>query len=204
MEKLLHQSSKRSATSPSSAVGGDTPTPIAEGLAELLEIERAQKETTASRGERKAAERREVAAIVAEEPLDDADTVLGSDQAAELATLTGQPRDDDIFVYAMLVCAPWTALSAFKYKVKIVPGAAAGKKSKVANDALQYFIHQSAGTREVDLVKGLAVEEASQLLPQASRLVLPGVVRKVGAGTNKKKGGKRRGANKRAARRAVK
>jgi hypothetical protein len=41
---------------------------------------------------------------------------------AQIDTLTGIPRDDDVLQFAIPVCAPYTALQGFKYKVKLTPG----------------------------------------------------------------------------------
>uniref|UniRef100_A0A8C4QEM1 Ribosome quality control complex subunit NEMF n=1 Tax=Eptatretus burgeri TaxID=7764 RepID=A0A8C4QEM1_EPTBU len=39
-----------------------------------------------------------------------------------LASLTGQPHVDDLLMFSIPVCAPYTALSNYKYKVKLTPG----------------------------------------------------------------------------------
>lgn len=201
MERLLHEPSKRKVEEPQLGryTNAKADAVMAEGLAELLQADKEAQDTSATRAQRRAAEKQEVAAIVAEEQIDDAPLREGDD---ELRTLTGQPHADDAFQYAMLVCAPWTALGAFKYKLKVVPGAAAGKKSRVANEALQLFLkHPEATERELELLKALSVDEAAALLPPSARLVLPGALSKKKATGVKHKGGKRRGANKRSARR---
>lgn len=205
MERLLHEPEKRKETpAPTGRYTSVTENaPMAEGLAELLEADKASKgaEREHTRGQLKAIEKQEVAAIVAEEAID---TDPAVDTDSEVGTLTGQPHADDQFQYAMLVCAPWTSLSSFKYKVKVVPGSAAGKKSRVAHEALSVFTKQAEGTdRELELVKALSVDEAVHLLPQASRLVLPGMNKKNKAGAKHKKG-KRRGGQKRSERRGKK
>lgn len=42
--------------------------------------------------------------------------------------LTGLPLPNDVLLYAVPVCGPYTALQNYKYRVKIVPGTA--KKGK--------------------------------------------------------------------------
>lgn len=46
----------------------------------------------------------------------------------DLDYLTGNPLSSDILLYAVPVCAPYNALQAYKYRVKITPGTA--KKGK--------------------------------------------------------------------------
>jgi hypothetical protein len=45
-----------------------------------------------------------------------------------LDSLTAQPVPEDILHFAIPICAPYTALQKYKYKVKLVPGS--GKKGK--------------------------------------------------------------------------
>lgn len=44
------------------------------------------------------------------------------DNLTALDALTGNPRGDDLLVFAMAFCAPYTVIQHFKYKVKIQPG----------------------------------------------------------------------------------
>ena len=45
-----------------------------------------------------------------------------------LDALTGAPLPEDVLIFAIPVCAPYSAMSAFKYRVKLVPGT--GKRGK--------------------------------------------------------------------------
>lgn len=66
--------------------------------------------------------------------------------------LTGNPLPNDILLYAVPVCAPHTAIQAYKYRVKIVPGSA--KRGKAAKTAVNLFSHMADATiREKDLMK---------------------------------------------------
>ncbi|KAG2383362.1 hypothetical protein C9374_004699 [Naegleria lovaniensis] len=57
------------------------------------------------------------------------------EKLTEIDSLTGQPRDDDIFLFAIPVCAPYTCLKNYTYKVKLVP-AGSSKKGKVGKEAV--------------------------------------------------------------------
>ncbi|CAJ1963097.1 unnamed protein product [Sphenostylis stenocarpa] len=66
--------------------------------------------------------------------------------------LTGNPLPNDILLYAVPVCGPYSALQSYKYRVKIIPGPA--KKGKAAKTAVNLFSHMSEATnREKELMK---------------------------------------------------
>ncbi|XP_023283292.1 nuclear export mediator factor Nemf-like [Seriola lalandi dorsalis] len=59
----------------------------------------------------------------------------GAEEAENLLTsLTGQPHPEDVLLFAVPVCAPYTALSNYKHKVKLTPGSQ--KKGKGKNSDL--------------------------------------------------------------------
>ncbi|KAK7303643.1 hypothetical protein RJT34_14554 [Clitoria ternatea] len=66
--------------------------------------------------------------------------------------LTGNPLPNDILLYAVPVCGPYSAVQSYKYRVKIIPGPA--KKGKAAKTAMNLFSHMSEATnREKELMK---------------------------------------------------
>ncbi|KAJ1969600.1 hypothetical protein H4R35_006096 [Dimargaris xerosporica] len=58
-----------------------------------------------------------------------------------LDTLTAQPFPDDILLFAVPVCAPYTSLQKYKYRVKLTPGNL--KKGKACKAALAVFLNAS-------------------------------------------------------------
>ncbi|KAJ3176325.1 hypothetical protein HDU87_005367 [Geranomyces variabilis] len=52
-------------------------------------------------------------------------------------TLTGIPHHTDVVLHAVAVCAPWSALTKYKYKAKLVPGSS--KKGKAINTLIAAF-----------------------------------------------------------------
>jgi hypothetical protein len=69
-----------------------------------------------------AAERAEVAALLAAENV----KVLSPEERERLTlldALTGIPRADDTLLHAVPMCGPYSAMSNFKFKVKLIPGA---------------------------------------------------------------------------------
>ena len=43
-------------------------------------------------------------------------------QADEINKLTGKPLAEDVLLYAIPVCGPYSAIRSFKYSVKLTPG----------------------------------------------------------------------------------
>lgn len=80
---------------------------------------------------------------------------IGEDEREKLNDvdyLTGNPLPNDILLYAVPVCGPYSALQLYKYRVKIVPGTA--KKGKAAKMAMNLFSHIPEVTnREKELMK---------------------------------------------------
>ena len=75
--------------------------------------------------------------------------------------MTGQPHEDDILLFAIPVCAPWTALQKFKYKVKLTPGSL--KKGKAAKSCLSSFLGLASSSdgreKELELINSIQETE---------------------------------------------
>uniref|UniRef100_A0A665WAM0 Ribosome quality control complex subunit NEMF n=1 Tax=Echeneis naucrates TaxID=173247 RepID=A0A665WAM0_ECHNA len=56
-----------------------------------------------------------------------------------LTSLTGQPHPEDVLLFAVPVCAPYTALSNYKHKVKLTPGSQ--KKGKGEKSDLLFMFY---------------------------------------------------------------
>ncbi|KAL1846016.1 hypothetical protein VTK73DRAFT_381 [Phialemonium thermophilum] len=114
--------------------------------------------------------------------LDEGQPVLDEDEAAEtmplLDALVGTPLPGDEILEVIPMCAPWTALTRYKYKAKMQPGAQ--KKGKAIKEVLEKWrsdagrkgvLDESARDtermwpREVELIKGLKPEEAMNCVP---------------------------------------
>lgn len=66
-------------------------------------------------------EKAEIAALLAEEKVE----LLPEEELLklrELDSLTGIPREGDVLLHALPVCAPYTVLQGYKFKVKLTPG----------------------------------------------------------------------------------
>ena len=67
------------------------------------------------------AEKAEIAALLAEENVEVLDPE-DRDRLTQLDSLTGLPQPDDVLLFAVPVCAPYSALQGYKHKLKLTPG----------------------------------------------------------------------------------
>uniref|UniRef100_A0A8C6XES7 Ribosome quality control complex subunit NEMF n=1 Tax=Naja naja TaxID=35670 RepID=A0A8C6XES7_NAJNA len=87
-------------------------------------------------------------------------------------SLTGQPHQEDILLFAVPVCAPYTAMAGYKYKVKLTPGTQ--KKGKAAKTALHNFMQsRESTTREKDLFRSVKDTDLSRNIPGKVKVSAP-------------------------------
>ena len=144
----------------------------------------APKDRAAMRRERKEREKRdaaETARLLEEEGV----LELTAEERGALDLLdglTGQPRQGDVLTWVIPVCAPYGALSNYKFRVKVTPGAL--KKGKAVRQAVELFLGSSSsggpsatGTaaRERELTKSLGDTELISVMPGAAKLSMPGM-----------------------------
>ncbi|KAI4903712.1 hypothetical protein NFI96_030768 [Prochilodus magdalenae] len=92
-----------------------------------------------------------------------------------LDSLTGQPHSDDVLLFAVPVCAPYTALSNYKHKVKLTPGTQ--KKGKAARTAVFSFIRgKETSTREKDLFRSIKDTDLSRNMPGKVKMSAPNLL----------------------------
>uniref|UniRef100_A0A8C3J6C7 Ribosome quality control complex subunit NEMF n=1 Tax=Calidris pygmaea TaxID=425635 RepID=A0A8C3J6C7_9CHAR len=91
---------------------------------------------------------------------------------ALLDSLTGQPHPEDILLFAVPICAPYTAMANYKYKVKLTPGTQ--KKGKAAKIALHNFMQSKEATaREKDLFRSVKDTDLSRNIPGKVKVSAP-------------------------------
>ena len=76
-------------------------------------------EISLSRRALKKKEQQEILSILEEEGVLDEEE---GKQADEINKLTGKPLPEDVLLYAVPVCGPYSAIRSFKYSVKLTPG----------------------------------------------------------------------------------
>ncbi|CAH0756623.1 unnamed protein product [Diatraea saccharalis] len=106
------------------------------------------------------------------EPDQEMETTAGDADDELLSQLTGCPLPEDELLFAVPVCAPYTALHNYKYKVKLTPGTS--KRGKAAKAAVQVFLRErSATARERDLLKAVREENIARNFPGKVKLSAP-------------------------------
>lgn len=106
-------------------------------------------------------------------------TTLSKEEADKLSAeqvrfLTAVPTPQDTIHFAMAVCAPYTALSKYKYKVKVTPGTQ--KRGKATKQAMSLFTGQSDCTgREREVVRAIPDQEAIAVMVSDSKVSAPGL-----------------------------
>ncbi|XP_051867278.1 ribosome quality control complex subunit NEMF-like [Pristis pectinata] len=94
-----------------------------------------------------------------------------------LSSLTGQPHPDDVLLFSIPFCAPYTAMTNYKYKVKLTPGTQ--KKGKAAKTALHNFLHsKEALQREKDLLRSVKETDLSRNIPGKVKVSAPNLLAK--------------------------
>lgn len=81
------------------------------------------------------AEKAEIAALLAEENVEVLDPE-DRDRLTQLDSLTGVPQPDDVLLFAVPVCAPYSALQGYKHKLKLTPGTQ--RKGKAARQVCSH------------------------------------------------------------------
>ncbi|KAF2134900.1 hypothetical protein P153DRAFT_329751 [Dothidotthia symphoricarpi CBS 119687] len=154
----------------------------------------------------KAAEEARLAAHAAppaaEDDHDEGDEALKA-HLLNLDAFTGRPLPGDDLLSAIPICAPWSALAAYKYKAKIQPGStkrgkavkevlgiwdSAGKDAK-ATDRLAQDVER-IWPREMELIRNWKELEVVGIVPVAKVRVMISGGRKGGGGGAAKNGGK--------------
>lgn len=113
-----------------------------------------------------------------EDPASDGEQV-GADEETQktddiqiLNSLTGQPHPEDELLYAIPCCAPYNAMTNYKFKVKLLPGTT--KRGKAAKMAINMFQHDKmASAREKDLLRIMKDADISRNMPGKVKVAAP-------------------------------
>ena len=94
----------------------------------------------------------------------------------EIDELTGRPLPEDELLFALPVCAPYSALSQFKFKVKLIPGT--GKRGKVVKTALHMFsVMKETVAYEKTLMNAVKDGDLTRNVPGKVKLSAPNLNR---------------------------
>ncbi|XP_068212813.1 ribosome quality control complex subunit NEMF-like [Palaemon carinicauda] len=90
--------------------------------------------------------------------------------------LTALPVSEDELLYAIPVCAPYVAMTNYKFKVKLTPGP--GKKGKACKTALALFLGDKTITgREKDLLRAIRDQDLARNLPGKVKVSAPNITK---------------------------
>jgi predicted ribosome quality control (RQC) complex YloA/Tae2 family protein len=161
------------------------------------------------RAKKQIAEHEEVRRLMIEEGIDMLDDAE-AESMTQLDALVGTPLPGDEILEVIPVCAPWNALGKLKYKAKLQPGQV--KKGKAVKEIVERWraasgkkgvVDETAGDaekmwpREVELIKGLKVEEAFNVVPVGKvTVMMSGGTGGGGGAGGGQKGGKGKGGKK--------
>ena len=117
-----------------------------------------------------------------EEPAgDDNGDTIWRNELMELDALVGRPLSGDELLSAVPICAPWSALATYKYKVKLQPGST--KRGKAVKEVLGKWTADAKNPkavdakaedtdrmwpREIELLGGIKEAEAVGIMPMKS------------------------------------
>ncbi|XP_023241900.1 nuclear export mediator factor NEMF-like [Centruroides sculpturatus] len=105
------------------------------------------------------------------------DILRQNEDEKTLNSLTGCPVSEDTLLFAVPVCAPYSAMQNYKFKVKVVPGS--GKRGKAAKTALNIFINDKSTTsREKDLLKSTKEQDICRNMPGKVKLSISAMNKK--------------------------
>lgn len=131
-----------------------------ESIEEVDGVEPGTGEQNGNRREYKS-ERREVMRLTEEEGIAELEN-LERESMRTLDMLTGLPSAADVVEYALPMCAPYGALTGYRYKVKLMPGST--KRGKAYRSAVALFLKQA----ERDLSQFKQERDAVRLSPESA------------------------------------
>lgn len=150
------------------------------------------------RGKEVKSEKVEWREIMAEEGIfEDGEKDDAVDDTAELSKFTGLPADEDILLYAIPICAPYSSLTKYKYRVKLTPGSL--KRGKAVKQCVEMFLRGDDSkvgalpsiSRTRDLIKSISENDWIQAICGDVKISAPGASRIVKIQkANSKKGAK--------------
>lgn len=164
---------------------------------ETAEEARSRRRAQHEKVQKQGLEAEEIRRLNIEEGVEDLDEAESA-TLTQLDALVGTPLPGDEILEAIPICAPWSALSKYKYKVKMQPGQL--KKGKAVREVLGRWVKDGSDAKKVDqqsqdveriwpreaeLIKGWKEAEVVGIIPVKSvRLMM------AGGGAEKGKGGK--------------
>jgi predicted ribosome quality control (RQC) complex YloA/Tae2 family protein len=131
---------------------------------ETLEQARARRRAQHDKAQKEGLEAEEIRRLNLEEGVDD----LGEEESAaltQLDSLVGTPLPGDEILEAIPICAPWSALTKYKYKAKMQPGQQ--KKGKAVREVLGKWVKDGSDAKKVDFQS----QDTERIWPREAELI---------------------------------
>ena len=93
------------------------------------------------------------------------------DTADFLLDWTYMPREGDVILHAIPVCAPYMAIAEYGYRVKLTNGRM--KKGAIAKSVVEMWLHLKSTEGEKRAIKQLPIEDLSAIILNNSKAILP-------------------------------
>lgn len=171
------ENTKKESVESDAAPRGPVPEEVRNQLQHLGFEDPLHYETRAQRKARvrkeKEEEKAEVEAILVEENVKLLDAEE-KERMTEIDTLTSCPKAEDVLLYCIPFCGPYSSMTTFKFKVKLTPGSQKkGKAAKLARDVLMRTVE--ATPREKELMRAVTDPELVQGMIGNVQLSMPGL-----------------------------
>ncbi|PFH37131.1 signal peptidase [Besnoitia besnoiti] len=100
-----------------------------------------------------------------------------AEQCSQIDLLTAAPLPEDALLCAVPVTAPYSAMSKYKFKAKLVPGTM--KKGKAGQAVLKHFMQQVEDSHQKQLIKAVTLAEVALCMISDVRISIPGMQKKL-------------------------
>ena len=120
-------------------------------------------------------EKKEIEQLMKEE---DINIVPEDVDLAEIDKLTGIPKANDLVLALVPMCAPYSAIQTYKYKVKLQVGThKRGKAQKLIKNLFVQQAQKSATPHETQLVRNVPDPDMTNILINSVRVLAPGLTK---------------------------
>ena len=120
-------------------------------------------------------EKKEIDQLMKEE---DINLVPEDVDLAEIDKLTGTPKSNDLILALVPMCAPYSAIQTYKYKVKLQAGTLKrGKAQKLIKNLFAQQAQKSASQTETQMVRNVPDPDMTNMLINNVRVLAPGLTK---------------------------
>lgn len=122
--------------------------------------------------------------------LDDDDNAV--DDTIEISKLTGKPHLEDLLLYCVPVCGPYSSLQQYTYRVKLTPGNL--KRGKAVKQCIEMFLRtdkskalSASQEKQLELIKKVNDNDWIQVMCPDTKISAAGASKAIKASNKTKK-----------------